>query len=253
MQKAKRSSPSNLSQLGERLKELRNLRSVSQVDLASILGIGQTALSHAESRNDMKVSTLWEYISALGGNLELVAHFPDLGRKQLSPAPATSEPDLGEQLVLPGIPVQRKAARDVVLSIKPRYAEKIMDGSKTVELRRRFSAAVPAGARAWIYSTTPTKAMIGAATITRVEQLSTNDIWRRYKDVAAVSKQEFNEYFSGRDDGYAIVLSSPLSLHTPVPLADLRSNFEFEPPQSYQYAPPQLSKFMNGDWTKAPN
>jgi predicted transcriptional regulator/DNA-binding XRE family transcriptional regulator len=241
----------DLDQLGERLKELRNHRTLSQVELAEVLGIGQTALSHAESRSDMKLSTLQNYIRALGGELELQAYFPDLGRRTLLGLPALIEAN--EQLHLPGIPVPEPRGRDIVLSVKPRFAEKILDGSKTVELRRRFSSAVPSGARAWIYSTTPIKAMTGAATISAVKQLPLLDLWKRYKDAVAVTRSEFNSYFDGVDDGYAILLSAPHTLANPVPLSDLRSFCEFEPPQSYQYAPSQLSHYINGDWAKAPN
>lgn len=239
----------DLEQLGERLKELRNLRGLSQVELAETLGIGQTALSHAEARNDMKLSTLQSYLKALGGELEVHAHFPDLGTRTL--LHRAKSPESAEQLNLPGIPVSAPRGRDIVLSVKPRFADKILDGSKTVELRRRFSSAVPAGARAWIYSTTPIKAMTGAATISGVKQLPLNDLWKRYKSAVAVSKAEFNGYFDGTEEGYAILLSAPHALANPVSLNDLRSFCEFEPPQSYQYAPSQLSHFINGDWAKA--
>ena len=52
-----------------------------------------------------------------------------------------------------------KHQRDVVLSIKPVYSEKILNGSKTVKLRRRFPVSAPNGTLAYIYSTSPVKAI----------------------------------------------------------------------------------------------
>jgi transcriptional regulator with XRE-family HTH domain len=59
------------------LQELRKARQVTQVDLAKAMNIEQAAVSKLERREDMYVSTLREYIKALGGELKLVASFPD--------------------------------------------------------------------------------------------------------------------------------------------------------------------------------
>lgn len=59
------------------LHELRQIKALSQVTLAKTLHVHQAAISKIEHRNDMYVSTLREYIRALGGHLEIVARFPD--------------------------------------------------------------------------------------------------------------------------------------------------------------------------------
>ncbi len=58
------------------LAELRKALRVSQEELARALGRSQAAIARMEQRTDMKVSTLREVIEAMGGKLELVAHFP---------------------------------------------------------------------------------------------------------------------------------------------------------------------------------
>ncbi len=58
------------------LQELRKSRHMTQVELASLLKIDQAAVSKTESRPDMYVSTLREYIRAMGGELQLVAILP---------------------------------------------------------------------------------------------------------------------------------------------------------------------------------
>jgi DNA-binding XRE family transcriptional regulator len=59
------------------LQELRRARSLSQTQLASLLGTTQPEVSKIEQRADMYVSTLRSYIEAMGGALQIVAHFPD--------------------------------------------------------------------------------------------------------------------------------------------------------------------------------
>jgi hypothetical protein len=67
----------NRSQDRLTLKQVRELYSRSQTDLASKLGIKQSAVSRFEQRGDVKVATLVSAIKALGGELELRARFPD--------------------------------------------------------------------------------------------------------------------------------------------------------------------------------
>jgi len=59
------------------LQELRKSRHFTQVELAQVLSVEQAAVSRLERREDMFVSTLRDYIKALGGELHMVASFPD--------------------------------------------------------------------------------------------------------------------------------------------------------------------------------
>jgi DNA-binding XRE family transcriptional regulator len=59
------------------LVELRNARGLSQKMLAEALGIQQPAIAKMEKRTDMYISTLRSHIEAMGGHLEIIAHFPD--------------------------------------------------------------------------------------------------------------------------------------------------------------------------------
>jgi transcriptional regulator with XRE-family HTH domain len=59
------------------LEELRKARSFSQEDVAEALEVGQPAVAKLEKRADMHVSNLRRYIEALGGTLEISAHFGD--------------------------------------------------------------------------------------------------------------------------------------------------------------------------------
>ena len=59
------------------LAELRRARDYSQATLAELLQATQPEVSKIEHRTDLYVSTLRRYIEAMGGELEIVARFPD--------------------------------------------------------------------------------------------------------------------------------------------------------------------------------
>jgi transcriptional regulator with XRE-family HTH domain len=59
------------------LAELRRARGLSQKTLAGILHVDQASISKLERRADMYISTLRSHIEAMGGELEIIARFPD--------------------------------------------------------------------------------------------------------------------------------------------------------------------------------
>jgi DNA-binding Xre family transcriptional regulator len=59
------------------LQELRRARQLTQEQLAEALGMDQGNISKLERRTDMYVSTLRKFIEALGGQLEVIARFPE--------------------------------------------------------------------------------------------------------------------------------------------------------------------------------
>ena len=66
------------------LRELRVARKLTQVKMAKKLGITQDSVSRLEKRSDLLLSTLRKTVQAMGGNLSLVAEFPDRKRVILS-------------------------------------------------------------------------------------------------------------------------------------------------------------------------
>ena len=62
---------------GLALDELRHAREMTQVHLAKILCVNQAAISKLERRADMYVSTLQDFVRALGGELRITAKFPE--------------------------------------------------------------------------------------------------------------------------------------------------------------------------------
>ncbi len=123
----------------------------------------------------------------------------------------------------------------ILLSIKPRFANAILSGEKTVELRRTMPRA-RAGTRVLVYSSAPEMALLGTAVVARVQRGSRSGIWKQFGPDAAVSRREFIAYFDGARYAVAITLTDARSLADPVPLKELRRRAPgFHPPQSFRY------------------
>jgi len=85
-----REAQSELERIG--FHKLRQARQQTQVAVAERLNIGQGAVSRIERQSDFLLSTLREYVGALGGKLELRVVFPDANFEieALAPGPAAA-------------------------------------------------------------------------------------------------------------------------------------------------------------------
>ncbi len=236
--------------IGASLKRLRELSGITQQEMASRLNIGQAAISKIERRGDVHINSLERYVAALGATLRMEATFPAsqkvADQLRLAFDPETTNDD---QLVFPlfGDDVFRNQ-RDVVLSIRPQYSSKIMEGRKTVELRRRFPKSAPKGTVAYIYSTSPERALIGKAEISGVLKLPVNQIWKRFSKSAFIKRADFDAYFDGLDEGFALQFEKAEPFSRAITLTELRERFGFEPPQSFLYATPVLRKALQDEF-----
>jgi len=59
------------------LQDLRKSRKITQKDMAEVLAIRQASISELEGRDDALLSTVRRYIEAIGGELDVIARFPD--------------------------------------------------------------------------------------------------------------------------------------------------------------------------------
>src|SRR5262245_56161310 len=124
--------------------------------------------------------------------------------------------------------------RDVLVSVRPEYASKIIAGDKTVELRRRFPESSATGAIALIYSSRPVCAVIGHPRIDTMRRLPVRRIWAEHLAAACISKPDFDAYFAGASYGFAILLDkiTPIDRHLTV---NALRELGIIPPQSYRY------------------
>jgi len=75
--KQRRSAIENRAMELATLKDLLHASEKTQKELAELLGVGQDTISRLEKRSDMLLSTLRHYVESMGGELELVAQFPN--------------------------------------------------------------------------------------------------------------------------------------------------------------------------------
>src|SRR5580700_7947747 len=59
------------------LRDLRKARKLTQARVAKTLGITQDSVSRLEQRSDLLLSTLRKTVKAMGGEVRIIAEFPD--------------------------------------------------------------------------------------------------------------------------------------------------------------------------------
>lgn len=127
--------------------------------------------------------------------------------------------------------------RALVLSLRPRFADAILDGRKTAELRRQRVGA-PSGTRIILYSSAPVMAVVGTARIAAVHALAPSPAWRRFGKRLELERAEFDNYLAGSAIACVVELEHVQQLDAPLPLGQLHQVTRFRPPQSYRYLTP---------------
>ena len=118
--------------------------------------------------------------------------------------------------------------RMMILSLRPRFADAILGGVKTVELRRT-APRIRVPTLALIYATTPVRALLGTCIVTSVESGRLAALWQAHGPSSGLDHREFLHYFEGVHAGSALSLASPRRFSRPIPLAELRSRPEGVP------------------------
>jgi len=128
-----------------------------------------------------------------------------------------------------------QASKVLLFSIKPRWADAIMRGEKTFELRRRppkLTSPVPA----LIYATTPVRALVGRCMMGPVLTDPPSRLWKRVSGTSCVTEMEFDDYFCDCREAHAIVVSEPSRIENPLSLRDLQEKIGFSAPQAWAWA-----------------
>ena len=121
-------------------------------------------------------------------------------------------------------------ATDAIISIHPDYADAILAGTKTIELRRRIPE-LRSGSRLWIYATQPTGAVVGVVTIQEVAKAHPTTIWKKHRRGVGVDHASFRAYFDGAHEAVAIILAAARRVG-PITIEQLRQiRDRFHPPQ----------------------
>ena len=133
-------------------------------------------------------------------------------------------------------PIQKSllphGSRAVLLSIKPKYADLILQGLKTVELRRSW-AAQPVGLIV-IYASSPVQRLVGVVAVVDVKEQSIGELWKTSQaHGGGLTRKELQTYYQGKHRGFAVMLRDVKPAKTPADPTELLP--EFVPPQSFRY------------------
>jgi len=134
----------------------------------------------------------------------------------------------------------------IVMSIKAVYAKMIFDSKKIVEIRKRFNPAY-VGSRVTLYTTQPSKELVGSAKIRAVIKENPKLVWKKYGHLISASKKDFDNYTNDANQVFAIFLENPNEFKNAIPLSQI--NFWLDSditiPQSY------LKVSESEEWLKA--
>ena len=131
-------------------------------------------------------------------------------------------------------PRESGIADDLLLSIRPRHMDRILSGTKRIEIRRKFSSKW-LGHVVNLYASGPARQLVGRATVSRVVCKAPELIWTEFGKEIGCSREEFSQYTAGADEIYALELSEVTPFRVPVSRNDISELLQSQlvPPQSY--------------------
>lgn len=118
----------------------------------------------------------------------------------------------------------------LLLSIKPEYVEKILQGEKKFEYRKRL--AKEDVSYIYVYSTAPSMKVVASVHIEGHLSDSPTALWEKTKAAAGISRAKFRDYFRGCKTAYAYKLGKVEVFESPKNLSDFGVAVA---PQSFVY------------------
>jgi len=119
----------------------------------------------------------------------------------------------------------------VVLSIKPEFAFKIFDGTKKFEFRKSIFKNEKIKTII-VYASSPVQQVIGEFDIEEVLNHDLSTLWDLTQEFSGISEKFYYEYFTNKEQGFAIKIKKTRKYRTP---KCLRADFNLSPPQSFAY------------------
>jgi predicted transcriptional regulator len=119
-----------------------------------------------------------------------------------------------------------------LLSIRPEFAEKILNGSKQFEFRRVIFKKCNVS-KIIIYASSPVRMVIGEFEIDEILSYSKEVLWEHTQHAAGIEKHYFDKYFADKAVAYAIKVKKPIRYREP---KELKIHYDVHrPPQSFLY------------------
>ncbi len=121
----------------------------------------------------------------------------------------------------------------ILLSIKPKYVNSIMNGTKKFEFRRKIFKRKDVDTVV-VYATKPVGKVVGEFEIKQVISDTPKSLWTMTAQYAGLDKMDFYNYFEGLDEAFAIQISKVTPYKTQLDLNELE-NGNIRAPQSFIY------------------
>ncbi|MDK1717052.1 ASCH domain-containing protein [Dellaglioa algida] len=121
----------------------------------------------------------------------------------------------------------------VLLSIKPEFVEEIISGRKKFEYRKKIFKRTDVSSVV-VYATKPYGKVVGEFSIGNIIQDEPSKIWNKTKKYSGITEEFFNEYFNGRELGFAIQIKKFIEYKDPLELSNFNENIK-SAPQTFCY------------------
>lgn len=122
---------------------------------------------------------------------------------------------------------------DVIMSIKPQYVDKILNGTKKFEFRKSIPKRIYEIDKAFIYSSFPIQRVVGYFTVKKVHKMNPLDLWLHTWKQAGIGINDFQQYFQNKEFGYAIEVDEVIIYQKPLLFKEIDPIGKV--PQSFKY------------------
>jgi predicted transcriptional regulator len=122
----------------------------------------------------------------------------------------------------------------LLLALKPQWSTMLLEGTKTVEFRRRGPGHAAIGLPVLLYASAPISAIVGHGMMLGCFRAAPAELWDRYADRGGIEKPDFEAYFAGVSVGEALELRCRCLQH-PMTLNSLRGRYGWRPPMSWTW------------------
>lgn len=119
---------------------------------------------------------------------------------------------------------------NIILSIKPVFAQKILSGEKKYEYRKRLCKKEVN--KIYIYATDPVKMIIGEVGVVNKISMGKEELWQETQKYGGITKKFYDQYFKDQDCAYAYRIGEVRQYRFPVALDSIGIEYV---PQSFTY------------------
>jgi predicted transcriptional regulator len=133
---------------------------------------------------------------------------------------------------------------DIIMSIKPKYADMIFSGKKKVEFRKINIKNIDNDGWIYIYASSPIKQIIGRFKIKEIYISDIDNLWDWYSPAEkGIKIDEFYNYFKNKTTGYGFRLKEIQKFEKAID--PYKYILNFKPPQSFKYINTHQSEYWD--------